>query len=52
MNKTPPSSQDLLDLLEQIRAGHSCLSDALARMVRDYEFAKIVALLEAGDRHE
>lgn len=43
---------DLLELLKRVRPDHSRVSDALARMVRDYEFSKIVALLEAGDRHE
>ncbi len=45
-------ADDLLDLLEQIRAKHSRVSATLTHLVRDYEFAKIVALLEAGDRHD
>ena len=31
---------------------HSVVADALARMVRDYEFAKIVAPLDKGGTHE
>jgi two-component system sensor histidine kinase/response regulator len=45
-------SDDLLELLKEVQGEHSAVADALARMVRDYQFAKIVALLDEGDTHE
>ncbi len=45
-------SGELFNLLEEIQDAHGHVANALAEIARNYQFSKIVALIEKGNSHE